>query len=579
MTGQTHLPAAIAAAWDDLCEQIEADDGPGAVAAARWLAAVLTGEDPGLALDACLTLAQWWADLDPAASDDEHADAQTVRALLVGVLEALAVLASTRDPATAMILEIRLAEDGPRAAELALDVLEDPDHQPSDELGALVIRSLVAEASRLEDARQRPTSRFRAGLVRTLDHPTWLPDGLSRGELTSLVAWVHFLSDDYGRLPDLVDTARTAPDHTDFSRAVLALLDVAAAQTSFDPTEVELKLRLAGEAVTRSGDPQLITAHRGVSDLMARTRLQRLSNPIDEMGTLAPDRVRDGSLADLSLLLDVIEQIGRRQIDEATRTRLHAWQHSGRADHMDAVDAAVLWALSGAVAVADGDLAAARSHVAEARRLRGQVVDPTPQVQLLDHVLVGFTAIAELREDPSGSLELLRASRDDAQAAGQGFLAAVAGSQVALAALAQGRSVEALESSVNAYQHLRASLTRLTGSSERTAALATLSDLRTTMLRAAAADSDPHVLAEVLEFLRAQGAPAASIDPDAAQLPLAHLLPREPGRSHFFEQVPDLTDAVAMVAPGAVLMPWGTVALARLLDEGGATPAPLVVPR
>lgn len=569
------LPDAIAVPLATLYYVVDACDDLGVVPTCRWLAAALDGEDPGLAVGVCLNLGDAWENPEQGWPDDDAATTEHRRAVIRDVAAALAGFAATADPAATIWLEILLREDPPQAASVALDLLDQVDFEPSDALGEVIVRAIVTEATRADDAREKLPARLAAGLAHTVEHPGWLPEGLEYGSLAAIASWTHFLRDDHATAMQLLEVAQAHPANDPFTAGLVAILGIMDPEAQRDPVELERRLRASREAVERSGDPQLITMLRAAGDMLARSRLQRFGDSVSELASTNPG----GEYADLTLMLDTMEQLGRQRLDPSIRERLHAWRTSGRTSEADLSSAALLWGMSAAIATIDHDLIAARTYLAEARTCRQQIEYETPHTAALDAMLDSFDATAMLVVNPRAGLAAMRAARDRQKADGLPFLATVTEGQYAIAALSQGHPGEALVASVRAYDRQRGNLANLAGSSERAATLGVLAGLRLTMLQAAGEVGDPRTLAEVLEFLRAQATPTASADPDDDQLPLGSLVPPAVGTLLFFPLAPDLDDAVAIAPPAPVRMPWGTIALESLIGGTDAVPAPLVVPR
>lgn len=572
------LPDAVAAAWGALSYVVDARDELGIIPATRWLASTLDGEDAEMAIDACLTLASWWEDAAQDWPDDDEATNDHRRAVIRETITALAGFPATADPATAIRLEILLLEDPPQAAVVALDILDEDAAEWSVALAGVMVRALAAEAARLEAARKRTSARLAAGLSRLVNHPVLLDERIDYGMLAAAAAWVHFIRDDYAEAMRLLAVAQAHPSDDPFTLGLVAILEVVEASSRAEPIELDRTLRATREIVERSGDPNLITAHRNAADIMARSRRQRLGDPVAELATLDRD-VDDPDMVELALLLDLIEQWGAQRFDADVRERLRAWRATERPPDADPGAAAFLWSACGVVATMDGDLITARTYLAKARWFRQQVGPDTPNTAYLDALLDGFEAVAQINHDPEAARQALSAAHRRQEAQGQSFLAGVTEGQLAFAALACNRPGEALVAAVRSYDRTRRHFAGLAGSSERAATLNVLSDLRATMLQAAGEVGDPRLLAEVLEFLRAQAAPTASITPGDSDLPLKSVVSPAIGAPQFLPRLPDVADAVAVAPPPAVLMPWGTLALESVIEVTDGTPARLVVPR
>ena len=89
-------------------------------------------------------------------------------------------------------------------------------------------------------------------------------------------------------------------------------------------------------------------------------------------------------------------------------------------------------------------------------------------------------------------------------------------------------------------------------------------------------ETDPRVLAELLEYLRAQDMPVVHHDPEPTELPLAALLASPEARP---VDPSEVVDAVAVGRPAPVRVPWGSLALEGLVRPPASAPVTLVVPR
>lgn len=476
-------------------------------------------------------------------------------------------------------LEQLLATSPEGAARRALHVVDRFGHAMVDALGEVVVRSLLIEGARLERLVETPPPGLPAALRLALTHPGWLPDDITRADLAVVVATLDYLRDDLTRLDETLDLADGGPFGESSSEGYLAVLRAAAAIGRFDLAEGDLRLRQAANAVTASGDPSLITAYRGICDLMARTRHQRIGDPLVEIARLKPDAADRTESNDVALILDAHEQLSRYRISDEIRVRLALWRDADHA-RSSVENRAVLWGICALVAAADTRPAEARAFAQRCREARAQLPADSARAAYLDQLLVAFEGASALQDaDPGRAAASLTARLEQFGPDSGSALKTITEAQQSIMHFAAGHHSEALRSGVRALTADRRVASSLPGSSERMAMMATLEPLHGTVLKSAARIGDAHLMAELIEVLRAQDSPTAHPSPTGSQLPLAHSVPPAVGEQLFLRPANPLIDVVESHEPVPVMMPWGSVALISILGERDGNPATVVVPR
>lgn len=219
-------------------------------------------------------------------------------------------------------------------------------------------------------------------------------------------------------------------------------------------------------------------------------------------------------------------------------------------------------------------------RVWHARKLYRALPETTPQLPWLRVLFDGLCTAETMLTDVDAALTQLTANHQANRASGRGLAAFMTASQLSLIHLSIGRNRDALAFGVEALDYLERHRAQLAGSSERHALRTQQERVYAATIRAAAALRDPDLLAELLEFLRAQDLPVVLDSPDPTQVPMAVLLAGVTGLGPLSERDPYQTaDAVQLSRPRPVLMPWGRTALASWGAPTRPQPVPLVVPR
>ena len=206
----------------------------------------------------------------------------------------------------------------------------------------------------------------------------------------------------------------------------------------------------------------------------------------------------------------------------------------------------------------------------------------------LDAMMPLYQALAaQAAGDLAGFERELGVLHDRTLASGAGPMAARVLGMLAIADIERRRPRAALERLLPALLASRARLSDLPSSAEREAYRTSLAGVATTAVALVAGLPDARLLTELLETLRTQGLPLTEEAATADAPPIAALL------AGFSPQVPGMPDGTwreqASLLPVAplVVLPWGTVALARHHDEAAryapeladARRVRLVVPR
>lgn len=565
----------VEAAYDALTEAIfDVDEERIEAATAHLLTCLqeLGAEAHDLAVDVALDLADGWQKADEIAEGDPDA-ADWLRATIEEVLVAL--------DAEDLILELLEDAGSPEAWQRALSILADPERAVHTDLGQTIVRVLIAEAGR-QETRDEPISREVAdGLRATLAHPDWTPEPLTSSDLAVLVAWSEFTRDEVSRLEETL-TAAVGPFCDPDVEAQAALLWVAAHFNNADIVRMEEALRAAGPAVAASGAPQLVTAYRVMAEMFAKARGgQSLAEPA-EFGRLRASQGKDVP-AGLQLYLeclDVMQAIFEGEttnVPQELRRQLDAW--CAAPSPTDPLVDGVLWMTAVVAAVSEGDQVAAAERLRGLEQTRSALPPEAPQQLWFDFLMdVAAPALNPHRASPASMAEQ-RATAERHRRAGNLLASSVVDGQLAL--IAHGNDPhQALAAAVRALDDRRTHLAALPGSSERIGLREFLQKLTRIALQSAAAIGNPFLMAELLEFLRAQDMPVVDDDPDPTRLPLAMLLP--PAAFGDRPLVPDLaaeSDAVGLGVARPVLMPWGTVALSGILPQPADGSARLTIPR
>lgn len=602
--------------WHNLAEEPMEGDDPGAVDAARSSiieVLVKLGDafpDP-LFADAYEQRALTRGDDEPhlaiqdlrravelAATDDERAGylitlvfaisaTGDLDAALVAAEEArrLAVDEETAEMADALQLELLCDLRSPRAGERAVAILSGVMDITTDELGCALMRALIGETARLEEQDLPATREIAAGLRIALDRPAWIPEPLTVSDYACAVAWMDFARDDLSLLESTMAKAPGPFSDPDLE-AQAALLRVMVAFTHFDAAGMERELRLAAPLVTRSGKPGIVTAYRLVAEQVSRARSGRsMTDSAAESDALQASYGRRPS-AETRLFQDAVDAFSailngtERAVSAELRGRFDVWCTQDAHAGVDQFSDAALWALGAAVAMSFAEYEVAGRRMQRARAAKAALGPESVQGQWLDLFLNGLVPSLEGRGDKRTAADATRAIADRYRESGNHLGAFVADAQSALLLLDRDPDA-ALESAVRALAYRAEQEATLAGSSERSDLRRSERDLVSCALRAADRLQEPRVLAELIEFLRAQEMPIVPDPDDVGGLPLAILLPPAAvgdaqGRSPIGTGA---EDAISLPRPRPVRMPWGGDGLPGLGGEGLTGPAvDLVVP-
>lgn len=585
MTGPT---ADMEAAYGRVAEAINALDQEALVEQLARFIATLEPAPDEVRLGAGASLADLWLRAERVWRSDPPSATDRRRGMIADAIDTLdrhfprvgigATLDQALDEADRAYLEDLLITSPTTAAKRALDISASHGATMGDALGRTVVRCLLTEGARLERLSQTPPPALAAALRLALAHTAWLPEGVTRADLAVVVALMDYFRDDVSRLDETLDEAEGGPFGEPSSAGYLAVLRAAAAMGRFDVVEGERLLRQAAGPVIASNDPSLITAYRAVCDMMARTRGQRIADPIAELSTLKPHADKT-DLKDQALLLEAFEQISRQRIDDGLRMRLATWSDGGHVAS-DVESRAALWAVCACVAVIDDRVADGHVFSARSRAARAQMPSGGVQASVIDQLLATFETTAAWRETgPQQAAESWKTRREQLGDDDRSLLVMVADAQQAFLHLMTGENLEALGCGARALSALRRASSHLPGSSERLAMMEKYELLHQTIVKAAARLGDAHLMAEALEFLREQDLPIVRRTPHTTQLPLAHTAPPAVGEQIFLSPGHPLIDVIESREPAPALMPWGSVALVSLLGERQGNQARVVVPR
>lgn len=576
------------AAYGRVAEAINALDQEALVEQLARFVATLEPAPDEVRLGAGASLADLWLRAERVWRSDPPSATDRRRGMIADAIDTLdrhfprvgigATLDQASDEADCAYLDDLLITSPTTAAKRALEISASHGATMGDALGGTVVRCLLTEGARLERLGQTPPPALAAALRLALTHTAWLPEGMTRADLAVVVALMDYFRDDISRLDETLDEAEGGPFGEPSSAGYLAVLRAAAALGRFDVVEGEWLLRRAAGPVVASNDPSLITAYRAVCDMMARTRGQRIADPIAELSTLKPHADMT-DLNDQALLLEAFEQISCQRIDDGLRMRLATWSDGGHVAS-DVESRAALWAVCACVAVIDDRVAEGHVFSARSRAARAQMPSGGVRASVIDQLLATFETTAAWRETgPQRAAESWKTRREQLGDDDGSLLMMVADAQQALLHLTTGENLEALGCGARALSGLRRASSDLPGSSERLAMMKKFEPLHQTIVKAAARLGDAHLMAEALEFLREQDLPVARQTPHATQLPLAHTAPPAVGEQIFLSPGHPLIDVIESREPAPTLMPWGSVALVSLLGERQGSQARVVVPR
>lgn len=492
----------------------------------------------------------------------------------------------TLDDAATFEIELLCDLDSEQAGAAALAALARHGYAASNGLGAAMMRALIGEAARAEAKEEPVSAPVAEGLRAGLGRPGWVPEPLTASDFATAVAWIDFSRDDLSRLEATMAGAPGPFSDRDIE-AQAALLRFMVAMTRMDPAQMERALRAAAPLVAASGAAGIVTTFRACSQLLAQARNgATLANPASEFEALQSSQGR--TVAEEQELFEqcfeAVREVrtGRaRSFPLGLRARLDEW--CSRPDHgsADPMSVAIIWAMGVASAMFDGHRGLADGRLRHLAEVQRHFEPGSAQARWLDMVLDGLRPALGSAGDPDAGARAAREAGLRHRRSGNELGAFVADCQLAVLQVARAPR-EALAAVVRALDFRRRHLASLPGSSERLALRDYEQDLTACALRAAGALGEPRLMAELLEFLRAQEMPEVLSRPDAVDLPLSMLLPPPAfdGDSRATLGA-DLTDAVMLPEARAVRMPWGSIALAEFVswdDGAGHPPVELGVP-
>jgi len=556
-----------------------------------YLLAFLTAAEDATS-DGDSQAAETWASLaaQVATDADARAEAHALLAIARSELERPAeALADARlADAGATELDTRLLtrwvlltllcdENDPEATPLALDAVvwcpHDPEQSWVPELRQAVQRAVINEEARRESAGTPPHPDSSGILRLALADPTWIPDGLSVGYMAAIIAWIEYLADDLTRLEETLTFI--GDDELDVDTAArVAMLRVLVPVGSADVAGAMRELREAALVVNASSNPQVHTAFVALSEFV------RITLQGGDMGPGAATMDADSGPGQAMRLVADIHAVAESTLQQGKPAppdlvaRVDAWLASAHPD-VDLATQALVWAFGGMVSASIGQYPLAEARADQARALASSLPGTSAQRVLLIDMIDGLSAVLLLNGDADAGVAALERLHAEQMAAGRPLLAFVTAAQLTLQYLRTGRFADALRRGVTALEILAEYRESLPGSSERGSVRSAQESLYVSVLKAAAAHSDPRVLAELLEYLRAQDMPVVHHDPAPSELPLAALIAGPGARLDPREVV----DAVAVGRPAPVRMPWGSLALEGLVRPPSSAPVSLVVAR
>lgn len=537
--------------------------------------------------------AEEWASLaaQAATDEDDAAEAWAVRSFARAALErpaealadarladAGASYLGTRTLARWALLERLCDESDPEATTLALDAVSwcPPDSGASwvDALREAIERAVLNEEMRRENTGTRPHPASTGILRLALTDPSWVPESVGLGYMAAFTAWIDYRADDLSRLEETLAYIGDDPLDPD-TAARVAMLRVLIPVGKADLAEIDRELRRAALAVRESSNPQIHAAFKTLAD-MAHSPVQ--GGNMHEAAKNFDANTLDGQamlfLAELHESADATIRFGkpvpRHLVDRAT-----AWLASPH--ETVALDTqAMMWLLGAMTSASIGDYPQAVERLDRAREIRSRLPETASQGPLLSNMIDNVAAALLLHGDTSAGVAALERLHAQQMREGRPALAFVTATQLALQRLQAGRPAESLQWGVTALEILADYRESLPGSSERGSIRAAQEGVYVTVLKAAAALPDPRVLAELLEYLRAQDMPVVHHDPEPTELPLAALLASPEARP---VDPSEVVDAVAVGRPAPVRVPWGSLALEGLVRPPASAPVTLVVPR
>lgn len=574
----------LEAAYEGLVDAVLALDDSAIERAADWVLGCLAAlGEAGVeaAVDIAVDLLDGWENAAEVAEEAGPEAAEQLRSVIADLVLRLAD--GFPDPLLdGLGIELLNEAGSPAAAPRALAVLAERGLTMDDDLGRAVLRALIVEAGRQEDRGQPITGEIAEGLRAGLGREDWLPEPLTPSDLAVAVAWADFTRDDLRRLETTIAGAVGPFSDADVA-AQAALLRAMVPFTHADVIGMERALRRAAPAVKESGDPRIVTAYRLMVQMLQSSRGGAgLADLVGESEGREADQGKtlDDSVRLFSDCLSVMNDLDRAElkaVPEALRARLDAWCAAGVHPGTEPMIEAVLWWLGHAFALLEHDADAAAQRLRRVAEIRDDFGEGAPQAIWFEP-LVGALSPALTSTDratTAAQAELFgQRHRDD----GHEFIAYLADVQVA-SLQASGDPREALAAAVRALDFRHRHLASLPGSSERIGLREQAQNLVAITLRSAAAIGEPRLMAELLEFLRAQEMPVVDQEPEADDLPFGMLLPPAAfgDRAHAPISTPE-SEAVILGLARRVRMPWGTIALAAMLPPSDEPCAELVIP-
>ncbi len=492
--------------------------------------------------------------------------------------DATATDLNTRLLARWALLELLSDENNPEATALALDSVSwcptDPGQAWVPELRQAVQRAVINEEARRESAGTRPHPASAGVLRLALTDPSWVPEALNVGYMAAITAWVEYLADDLTRLEETL--AFVGDDDLDVDTAArVAMLRVLVPVRDGDLVAIDRELRRAALAVRQTSTPAVHAAFKHLRELVRATLGDgTMREAAETFDADTPNGEAMRLLAELHAAADATIRSGK-PVPPDLASRVDAWLAAPH-ELVDLDTQAMMWVLGTMASASRGHYPQASERLERAREVTSRLPGTSPQGALLANMIDDVAAALLLHRDTAAGVAALELLHAQHLADGRPALAFVTATQLALHYVQSGRFAEALQRGVTALEILAEYRESLPGSSERGAIRAAQEGAYLTVLKAAAADPDPRVLAELLEYLRAQNMPVVHHDPDPTELPLAALLPSPGARPVDPDQV---VDAVAVGRPAPVRMPWGALALEGLVRPPASEPVSLVVPR
>lgn len=427
-------------------------------------------------------------------------------------------------------------------------------HDPADLAEVVAMQYAAVQAQR---AQGRPARESRRIWERVLTRPTWWPADASVCEVHGYAAQLAVLDNDPAAAHRHLqvatsDTAGRSPE----TQAELNLTEGELACLETDLASLERAVRMAGPYLSSHGSAE------------QRQRLTILVQVLDQIRGFqplggGPATAQSGGL--WAAVTDVYREVLGGRIDSAS-VDARLWPVIAHADPLDQGHLIVTaHTFRAAVLAAEQRIDQARTAIGLARQalahLREQATGGFPQA------IIGQVEAAAILVDLADAFDEQTVSRMDRlwqQTLVQGPRAAVASYAGVAAAgwLHLGEPWRALPAAVAAVS-TAADLTHgPIDSHDRAARRRHVGQVLHLALRAAAGTGDPGVLAEMLEVIRAQGMPVATRAEPGWAGPFAALLA---ALQSTLPAVGTDADPIAVRLPVTplIVMPWGSVALAR----------------